>query len=125
MPVAFVLVDVELGRLTEVLEKLLEVEEVVEAYSVAGPYSILAKIEASSFDELARIVPGKIHKISGIAKTLTLVAFGTARAFRVDACEEAQELAQQGKLDELYSLCRSCKQLKFCAFGTRVVTFGF
>jgi len=35
-------------------------EEVSEVYSVAGPYSIVAKIEADSFDKLSKIVPEKI-----------------------------------------------------------------
>jgi uncharacterized protein with GYD domain len=125
MPVAFVLVETEVGRISDVLNKLQSIEEVVEVYSVAGPYSIIAKIEAESFEQLAKIVPEKIHRISGITKTLTLLAFGTAKTFRIDACARARELEKAGKLTELYQVCRGCGQLKFCSFGTRVVTFGF
>ena len=125
MPVAFVLVETEVGRITEVLNKLQSIEEVVEVYSVAGPYSIVAKIEAESFEQLAKIVPEKIHGIPGITRTLTLLAFGTAKTFRVDACARAKELETAGRLTDLYSLCRGCGQLKFCSFGTRVVTYGF
>ncbi|MEM2282302.1 MAG: hypothetical protein QXH26_01970 [Candidatus Hadarchaeales archaeon] len=63
--------------------------------------------------------------MKGITRTLTLLAFGTPKAFRVDACDPAHELELGKKFTELYNLCRGCKQLKLCAFGTRVVTFGF
>ena len=125
MPVAFVLVNTELGLIEEVLDKLLQIDEVVEAYSVAGPYEIAAKVETDTFDKLARVIPEKIHTIKGIIKTLTLLAFGTGREFRVDACDPAKELAQLGKTKSLYELCRNCRQLKLCNYGARVITYGF
>jgi DNA-binding Lrp family transcriptional regulator len=124
MPVAFVLIETEIGKIGEVLDKLQSLEEVVEAFSVAGPYSIVARIEAKSFEDLSKIVPQKIQGIKGITRTLTLLAFGTARTFRVDACERAQELERAAKFEELYNLCRGCRQLKLCAFGARVITYG-
>ena len=72
MPVAFVLVNTELGLIEEVLDKLLLIDEVVEAYSVAGPYAIAAKVETDTFEKLARVIPEKIHTIESITKTLTL-----------------------------------------------------
>ena len=125
MPVAFVLVNTELGRIEEVLDKLLEIDEVVEAYSVAGPYAIAAKVETDTFDKLAKVIPEKLHKVDGITKTLTLLAFGTGREFRVDACDPAKEFAQRGEMKGLYALCRNCRQLKLCNYGARVITYGF
>ena len=125
MPVAFVLVNTELGRIEEVLNKLLQIDEVVEAYSVAGPYSIAAKVETDAFDKLVKVIPEKLHKIEGITQTITLLAFGTGREFRVDACEQAKGLAQRGDMKGLYALCRGCKQLKFCGYGARVIAYGF
>ncbi len=124
MPVAIVLVSAEIGQVEDVLQRLLDVEEVTEAYSVAGPYSVVAKVETDSFDKLVRVIPQKIHTIPGISKTLTLIAFGLAKQYRTDACEQALQLAKAGKYDELYRLCRSCKQLKYCAYGARTVTYG-
>lgn len=125
MPVAFTLINAEVGRIDEVLSKILDVDEVVEAYSVAGPYAILAKIEAKEFEKLTEVVPQKIHQIKGIQDTLTLLAFGISKEFRVEACEKAEELAEKGDMEGLYQLCRNCKQLKFCAYGARVITYGF
>lgn len=125
MPVAFVLLNTELGRIEEVLDKLLQIDEVVEAYSVAGPYAIAAKVETDTFDKLAKVIPEKLHKVEGVTKTLTLLAFGTGREFRVDACEPARGLAQRGDMKGLYALCRACKQLKLCGYGARVIAYGF
>ncbi|MEM2192332.1 MAG: Lrp/AsnC ligand binding domain-containing protein [Candidatus Hadarchaeales archaeon] len=125
MPVAFILVDTETGRIEEVLEKILDVEEVAEAYSVAGPYSIVAKVETESFEKLVKVIPEEIHSIPGIKRTMTLIAFGTPKEFRTDACDQALALAKSGQMNALYSLCRKCRQLKLCAYGARVVTFGF
>jgi len=124
MPVAFVLVNTELGRIEEVLDDLLGIDEVVEAYSVAGPYAIVAKVETDTFDKLAKVIPEKIHGLRGVTKTATLLAFGTGREFRTDACDPAKELAQRGDMKKLYALCRGCRQLKFCSYGARVITYG-
>lgn len=125
MPIAFVLVNTKLGRTEEVLDKLLEIDEVVEAYSVAGPYSIAAKVETETFDKLVKVIPEKIHGIEGITRTMTLLAFGTGKEFRTDACDPARELARRGEMKGLYTLCRGCRQLKFCGYGARVITYGF
>lgn len=124
MPVAFILVETKLGQIEKVLDKLLDVEEVAEAYSVAGPYAIVAKVETDSFEKLVKVIPERIHTIEGITKTLTLTAFGAGREFRTDACEVAVELGRKGDMKALYSLCRGCKQLKYCAHGARVITYG-
>ncbi|MDI6820075.1 MAG: Lrp/AsnC ligand binding domain-containing protein [Candidatus Hodarchaeaceae archaeon] len=125
MPIAFVLINAEIGRIDDVLSELLKIDEVVEAYSVAGPYAILAKIEAEKFEKLTEIIPAKVHSIDGIKGTLTLLAFGVGRELRLEACEKARELARSGAIKELYGLCRSCKQLKLCSYGARVITYGF
>ncbi|MCS7131216.1 MAG: Lrp/AsnC ligand binding domain-containing protein, partial [Hadesarchaea archaeon] len=65
MPVAFVLINAEIGRIDDVLDELLRIDEVAEAYSIAGPYAILAKVEAERFEKLTEIIPAKIHKIPG------------------------------------------------------------
>lgn len=125
MPIAFVLINTEIGRIDDVLSELLKIDEVVEAYSVAGPYAILAKIEAEKFEKLTEIIPAKVHRIDGIKGTLTLLAFGVSRELRLEACEKARELAGSGAMKELYDLCRGCKQLKLCSYGARVITYGF
>jgi hypothetical protein len=125
MPIAFVLVNAKLGKIDQVLDELLKVDEVVEAYSVAGPYAVVAKVETDRFERLTEIIPEKIHGIEGIESTLTLPAFGISPKLRIDACEQADELARAGKMRELYDLCGRCKQLKLCGYGARIITYGF
>ena len=125
MPVAFVLINAEIGKIDEVLDELLKVEEVVEAYSVAGPYAIVAKVEADKFERLTEIIPAKIHRIKGIEGTLTLPAFGISPKLRVEICDQAKEFEREGAWRELYQLCRRCAQLKLCSYGARLITYGF
>ena len=125
MPVAFVLISAEVGRIDEVLDEVLKVEEISEAYSVAGPYAIVAKVETPRFEDLTKVIPQKLHGIKGITGTMTLLAFGVPKAFRTDACERVLELIERKEIGKLYEICRGCKQLKFCGYGARVVTYGF
>ncbi len=125
MPVAFTLINSKVGKIEELLHAILQLDEVVEAYSVTGPYSILAKIEAEKFDSLTEVIPDKLHKISGIEDTITLVAFGVSKEYREKACEEAKKLAEESEYEKLYELCRNCEQAKYCAYGARVITYGF
>ncbi len=76
MPVAFVLINAEVGKTGEILKELRGIEGIVEAYSVAGPYDIIAKLQADKFEKVAEGVTKKLHKIGGIKNTVTLFAFG-------------------------------------------------
>ncbi|MCS7131217.1 MAG: Lrp/AsnC ligand binding domain-containing protein [Hadesarchaea archaeon] len=76
MPVAFVLINAEVGKIGEILKELRRIQGVVEAYSVAGPYDIVAKLQADKFEKVAEGVTQKLHKIGGIKNTVTLFAFG-------------------------------------------------
>ena len=125
MPVAFTMIEAEVGKIDEILHQILKINEVTEAYSVTGPYAIVAKIEHEKFEKLTEIIPEKIHNIKGVIDTLTMIAFGVSKEHREKACEEAKKLAKENKTEELYNLCTSCEQAKFCAYGARVITYGF
>jgi DNA-binding Lrp family transcriptional regulator len=73
MPLAFVLINTEVGAIEEVLESLKQITEVMEAYGVYGVYDIIAKIEAESMDTLKEIVTGKIRRINRVMSTLTII----------------------------------------------------
>ncbi len=73
MPVAFVLINTESGSEGEVLRSLKRIEGVKEAYSVYGVHDVVAKIEASSMDELKDIVTFKIRRLNRIRTTLTMI----------------------------------------------------
>jgi DNA-binding Lrp family transcriptional regulator len=75
MPIAFVLVNAEVGKLREILGEIRKIEGVAEAYSVAGPYDIVVKLDAEKFEKVAESVTKKLHGIGGIKHTITLFAF--------------------------------------------------
>ena len=56
LPIAFVLINTEIGSESEVLKALKGVEGVMEAYAVFGVYDVLAKITADSMDKLKEVV---------------------------------------------------------------------
>lgn len=75
MPVAFVLINAEVGKIRGILSELRKIDGVVEAYSVAGPHDIVVKLQAEKFEKVAEGVTQKLHKIGGIKNTVTLFAF--------------------------------------------------
>ncbi|MGC8816819.1 MAG: Lrp/AsnC family transcriptional regulator [Candidatus Hadarchaeum sp.] len=75
MPVAFVLIDADIGKVREILDQLRRTEGVVEAYTVAGPHDIVVKLQADKFEKVAEAVTRKIQLVEGVKNTLTLFAF--------------------------------------------------
>ncbi len=72
MTVVFMLVEVETGRIHDVLEKLKGIEGVKELYAITGPYDIIAKVSAKDMETVKNIVE-KIHGIEGIVRTLSSI----------------------------------------------------
>ncbi|MEM1550784.1 MAG: Lrp/AsnC ligand binding domain-containing protein, partial [Candidatus Bathyarchaeia archaeon] len=66
MPVAFVLINAEIGSEGEVLNELKKVDGVEEAYSVYGVYDIVAKVRAESMEKLKDIVTWKIRRLNKV-----------------------------------------------------------
>jgi len=73
MPMAFVLIQSEIGSEEEVLKELSKVEGVIEAYSVFGIYDILAKIRADTMDNLKDIITWHIRRLNKVNSSLTLI----------------------------------------------------
>jgi DNA-binding Lrp family transcriptional regulator len=75
---AFVLLNVEPGRVKSLAEELLTVKGVTEVYSVAGPYDLIAIARVREHDQLSDLVTEMIAARPGILATETMIAF---RAF--------------------------------------------
>jgi DNA-binding Lrp family transcriptional regulator len=75
MITAFVLMNVQRGRVNDVAHKLADMEGVSEVYSVAGRYDLVAVIRAKSNEELAEVVTDHMQKIGDVRHTETLIAF--------------------------------------------------
>jgi DNA-binding Lrp family transcriptional regulator len=73
MPVAFVLINAEIGSEDEVVVELRKISNVKESYVVYGVYDIVAKVEADSMDKLKEIVTWKIRRLDKVRSTLTMI----------------------------------------------------
>lgn len=74
MPIAYVLITCNTGFLEEVLAKLGELSEVVEADSLYfGPYDIIARVEAGTIEDLNRALGTDLKKIANITSSVTLI----------------------------------------------------
>ena len=72
-PIAFVLVNTEIGSENDVLKALKKVSGVTEAYSVYGVYDIIAKIQAETMDKLKEMVTWHIRRLDKVRSTLTMI----------------------------------------------------
>ncbi len=73
MPVAFVLINAEIGSEDEVVTELRKIGNVKESYVVYGVYDIVAKVSADSMDKLKEIVTWKIRRLDKVRSTLTMI----------------------------------------------------
>jgi len=73
MPLAFVLINAEIGSEDEVLTELRKLSNVKESHVVYGVYDIVAKVEAESMDKLKEIVTWKIRRLDKVRSTLTMI----------------------------------------------------
>ena len=84
METAFVLIDVESGKVPDVVSELNKLPQVTEVYSIAGEHDILAKLKFAEIRSLGELVPKKIQKIGGIRRTITLLTFETHKYVNFD-----------------------------------------
>jgi DNA-binding Lrp family transcriptional regulator len=68
---AYVLIQTEVGRSVDVAQRMAEIDGVVLAEDVTGPYDVIARTEAGSIDELGRLVVGQLQLIEGVTRTIT------------------------------------------------------
>ena len=71
MPMAFVLINCEIGGEEEVIKNLREIAEVKEVHGLFGVYDIIAKIESDDRRRIEEIVIWKIRKFDKVRQTIT------------------------------------------------------
>jgi DNA-binding Lrp family transcriptional regulator len=72
---AVVLIRSEREALPDLGGRLADIDGVAEAYSVTGDWDFVAILRVRSPDDLARVVTERLARVSGIARTYTMVAF--------------------------------------------------
>jgi DNA-binding Lrp family transcriptional regulator len=75
MITAVVLINVERAKVDEVAQKLLALDGVSEAFSVAGAFDLVAILRTQTNEQIAELITGHIRDISNITRTETLMAF--------------------------------------------------
>jgi len=75
MVTAFILINAERGRIASAAQDILDVDGIVEVYSVAGEYDLVAVARVRQSEDLARVVTEDLIAVKGITKTTTLIAF--------------------------------------------------
>ena len=68
---AYVLIETELGKVAHVARAITELDGVQLAEDLAGPYDVIAKVQAPSLDELGRLVVSRIQALDGVTRTVT------------------------------------------------------
>ncbi len=68
---AFVLIEVQVGRTSGVVDEMRQLEEIKSADPVTGPYDIIAIIEAESLNDIGDLLTTKVHPIAGISRIVT------------------------------------------------------
>ena len=77
MVTALVLLNLDRNQIKDVSQKLVDMQEVSEVYSVAGRYDLVAIIRVKNNEQIADAITGKISELEGITTTETLIAFNT------------------------------------------------
>ncbi len=72
---ALVLMNVERGSVPRTAKQLANMDEVVDVYSVAGDWDLVAIVQSEEYERLAEVVTEKLQSIETIDHTTTLMAF--------------------------------------------------
>ena len=67
---AYVLVETEVGRAGPA-DAIRALDGVQWADDLAGPYDVIARVQAPTLDDLGRLVAAGIHAVDGVTRTLT------------------------------------------------------
>ena len=72
---AYVLIVANPGATKGVYAALQNIDGVVEAHEVMGPYDIVAEVEVENLSDVPSILSEKIRTIEGVESTTSLVTF--------------------------------------------------
>ncbi len=70
----YVFISTEIGKVKEVIKELRDIDEVVVADAVTGPYDIIAQLESEELSSLTKDLIDDIHSIKGVIETTTSLA---------------------------------------------------
>jgi DNA-binding Lrp family transcriptional regulator len=68
---AYVLIQTDSGRASEVAHEIAEIDGVTSSAAVTGPYDVIVAATADDVDALGHLVVTQIQPVAGIVRTLT------------------------------------------------------
>lgn len=68
---AYVLIQTDMDKAASVAESVRQIEGIVFADIVTGPYDIIAKADVETMDALGRVVVRNVQLAPGVNRTLT------------------------------------------------------
>ena len=72
---AVVLIQCDVDGIAAAAEAIADLDGVSEVYSVAGEFDLVAIVRVPAHDDLAKVIPGGIARVDGVARTESLIAF--------------------------------------------------
>ena len=70
----YVLIETQVGTAHKVVKAIRKLQGVLSVDTVTGPYDAIAVLEGEALSEIGHILTDKIHKISGVTRSVTCVA---------------------------------------------------
>ncbi len=71
---AYILIETSVGSTQSVADELRAIKQMKQVDMVTGPFDIIAVVEADNLVDIGGIVATKMHKVTGIVKTITSLA---------------------------------------------------
>jgi DNA-binding Lrp family transcriptional regulator len=85
MITAIVFIKADVARIPEVAQEIAALDGVSEVYSVTGDIDLIAMLRVREHDDVARLVPDQLNKVSGVLSTETHIAFRTYSTHDLEA----------------------------------------
>jgi DNA-binding Lrp family transcriptional regulator len=65
-----VLIETEVGKVAHVAQAIAKLDGVQLAEDLTGPYDVIARLQASSLDQVGRLVASRIQLLDGVTRTM-------------------------------------------------------
>ena len=70
---AYVLIETEVAKVAHVAQALIKLDGVQLAEDLAGPYDVIARLQAPSLDQLGRLIMAHVQLLDGVIRTVTCI----------------------------------------------------
>jgi DNA-binding Lrp family transcriptional regulator len=75
MATAIVLLKIDHRKVTGTAERLLEIQQISEVYSISGRYDLMAMIKSDSIDVIESVITDQVLRTDGVIESETMFAF--------------------------------------------------